>query len=73
MLTEKLQILTMTGSNVKGYSNRNRYKKMLLVPVEKDPNGAELPGGKKIKTGELRGVTICRNDVFCRRIRNRHK
>ena len=43
--TEKLQIVT-GAPNVKVGD---------IVPVAKD--GAELPGGKKIKTGELRGVT----------------
>ena len=43
--TEKIQIVT-GAPNVKVGD---------IVPVAKD--GAELPGGKKIKTGELRGVT----------------
>mgnify|MGYP002550620154 FL=1 len=43
--TEKLQIVT-GAPNVKVGD---------IVPVAKD--GAELPGGKKIKTGELRGIT----------------
>ena len=42
--TEKLQIVT-GAPNVKVGD---------IVPVAKD--GAELPGGKKIKTGELRGI-----------------
>ena len=45
--TEKVQIVT----------GANNIKVGDIVPVAKD--GSELPGGKKIKKGELRGVESC--------------
>ena len=45
--TEKIQIVT----------GANNIKVNDIVPIAK--NGAELPGGKSIKTGALRGVESC--------------
>lgn len=42
-----------------------------IIPIAKD--GSELPGGIKIKKGELRGQESCRNDVCRNRARIKYR